>query len=53
VVNLVQQAHELLDLFLKMDAQDSQGASDVVVELQAVMDELRALHPPRPFRRQK
>jgi hypothetical protein len=52
MVNLVQQAHELLDRFLEMDAQkDSQGASDTVVELQALMDELRSLRPPRTFRR--
>jgi len=45
VVNLVQQAHELLDRFLKVDAQDSQGASEMVVELQELVDELRVLRP--------
>jgi hypothetical protein len=53
VVNLVQQAHELLDRFLKVDAQDSQGASEMVVELQELVDELRVLRPARIFRRQK
>jgi hypothetical protein len=53
VVNLVQQAQKLLDRFLKVEAQNLQGSSDLVVELQALMDELRSLRPPRTFRRQK
>jgi hypothetical protein len=53
MVSLMQQAHQLLDQFLKADAQDSQRAWEMVVELQVLIDELRALRPPRPFRRQK
>jgi hypothetical protein len=34
----VQQAQKLLDRFLKVEAQNLQGASDLVVELQASMD---------------
>ena len=50
IVNLVQQAHQLLDRFLETDAQDSQRAWEMVVELQALMDELRSLRPPGAFR---
>jgi hypothetical protein len=54
MVNVVRQAHQLLDRFLEIDAQqNSQGASDVVVELEALIDELRKLRPPGPFRHQK
>jgi len=53
VVNLVRQAQKLLDRFLKVEAQNLQGASDLVIELQALMEELRSLRPPRTFRRQK
>jgi hypothetical protein len=52
-VNLVRRAHQLLDRFLKMDAQDSQRAWEKLIELQALMDELRSLRPPHTFHRQK
>jgi hypothetical protein len=39
--------------FLKVEAENLQGASDLMIELQALMDELRALRPPRTFHLQK
>jgi hypothetical protein len=43
MLNLVRQAHQVLDRFLKLDAQDSQRAWEKLVELQTLTDELRSL----------
>ena len=53
VVDLVQDAHQLLDRFLDVDTQGSQRAREIVVQLQELMDELRSLRPPRTFHLQK
>jgi hypothetical protein len=51
VVNVVQEAHQLLESFFDVDTQELRRAREIVVELKALMDELRSLGPPRTFRR--
>jgi hypothetical protein len=48
---LVNQGHDLLNRFLALDAQQTDRAWEIVVELQALLDHLREIRPPRTFRR--
>ena len=50
---LINQARELLDQFARMEPDDRKGSSELVVELQAVLDEFRRVCPPATFRRQR
>jgi hypothetical protein len=53
LVNAVQEAHELLDCPVDVDTEDSQRAREIVVELKALINELRSLGLPRTFRGQR
>ncbi len=50
MIALVNQAHQLLDCFLEMDARDSPKAWERLVELQVLLGELRELRPAGVFR---
>jgi hypothetical protein len=53
LANAVQEAHELLDCPFDVDTEDSQRAGEIVVELKALMNELRSLSLRRTFRGQR
>ena len=50
VIELVQHGHKLLDRFLTLDKSNPYYAWEAIVELDGVLDKLRQLRPPHPFR---
>lgn len=49
VLDLIEQGHAVLDRFRDLEVEASDAAWQAVVELQALVDRLRQLRPPRPF----
>ena len=49
VMSLVQRARELLNRIVALDGQPTRAASEIVLELQKVVIDLRLLCPARPL----